>query len=293
MSNHDVGAIEQGPKGMRRRLRFLQTYASWRMAVRELWRFKWHENRRHDIVGGYHTRTAGVPYFVRHTTRDIGVFSEVFVLGEYVPPREVADWLSQLGRPPRILDVGGNIGLFATFARDRWPGAEVVSIEPDPDNLEILRRNAEAGSGLQVVAACASDHDGTLRFVAGQEAGSHVADAEAAEEETIEVPCVDVFRLADAADLIKIDIEGSEWEILADPRFAELSAGALVMEWHELLCPHAEPRKAAREALERAGFTIVDDRVDFPEVGMVWAVRSDRLDAAATPAHAEPVAVGS
>ena len=56
-------------------------------SVRELWRFKWRENRRKKMVGGYHTRGAGVPYFVRHTTRDIGVFSEVFVLGEYEPPR--------------------------------------------------------------------------------------------------------------------------------------------------------------------------------------------------------------
>jgi FkbM family methyltransferase len=271
-----MSAIEnqpQGtPKGIKRRLRFVKTYANWRRGVRELWRFKWRENRRMKMVGGYHTRSAGVPYFVRHTTRDIGVFSEVFVLGEYEPPAEVATWLSTLGRPARMLDVGGNIGLFATYARDRWPGTSVVSIEPDPDNLEILRRNASQGPDLEVVAACASTHDGTLRFVAGQQAGSHVANG-ASSEETIEVPCVDVFRLAESADLIKMDIEGSEWSILADSRLAGVPARALVMEWHELLCPHPEPRAAAREALERAGFTVIADREDFPEVGMMWAVR--------------------
>lgn len=279
MSNEDT-AIYDAPKGLQRRLRFVKTYASWRRAVRELWRFKWRENRRLETVGAYHTRDAGVPYFVRHTTRDIGVFSEVFVLGEYVPPPEVSDWLATLGRPPRILDIGGNIGLFSTFARDRWRGSRVVSIEPDPENLEILQMNAAAGTNLEVVPACASTRDGTLRFVAGQEAGSHVADASASED-TIEVPCVDVFRLAASADLIKMDIEGSEWEIIDDPRFAAVPAGVLVMEWHDLLCPHAEPRAAMREALERAGFTIIADRVSFPEVGMVWAVRSDRLTGSA------------
>ena len=39
------------------------------------------------------------------------------------------------------------------------------------------------------------------------------------------------------------------------------------MEWHDLLCPHPDPGAAAREALERAGFTIVADRTPFPEVG--------------------------
>ena len=272
MSYAHAGQLQATPKGVERRLRFLKTYSDWRRAVRELWRFKWRENRHMEIVGGYHTRLGDVPYFVRHTTRDIGVFSEVFVLGEYVPPPQVADWLATLGRPAQVLDVGGNIGLFATFARDRWPGTRVVSIEPDPDNLEILRLNASQGSDLEVVGACASTHDGTLRFVAGQEAGSHVADG-APGQDTIEVPCVDVFRLAESADLIKMDIEGSEWDILADPRLATVPAKALVMEWHDLLCPHANPRAAAREALQRAGFTIVADRVSFPEVGMIWAVR--------------------
>ncbi len=259
------------PGRLNRRVQFLRSYAGWRRAVRELWRFKWRENRRLQMVGAYHTRARGVPYFVRHTTRDIGVFSEIFVLGEYEPPEEIARWLDDLGRPPRILDVGGNVGLFATFARDRWPGASVVSVEPDPENLEILRRNAASGTNLEVVAACAASHDGTLRFVAGQQAGSHVAEGDC--EDAIEVSCVDVFRLAQPADFIKIDIEGSEWPILADPRLGSLPARACVMEWHELLCPHADPGAAAREGLERAGFTVVCDRTPFPEVGMVWGFR--------------------
>jgi FkbM family methyltransferase len=272
VSNAAESQPPQAETAIERRLRFLRTYGGWRRGVRELWRFKWRENRQKQMIGGYHTRGNGVPYFVRHTTRDIGVFSEIFVLGEYEPPAEVVDILEALGRPARILDVGGNIGLFTAFARDRWPGALVVAMEPDPENLEILRRTAAQRSDLEVVAACASTHDGTLRFVAGEEAGSHVADG-ASGENTIEVPCVDLFRVAESADLIKMDIEGSEWPILADPRLADLPARAIVLEWHDLLCPHPEPRVAAREALERAGFAVIDDRVAFPEVGMMWAVR--------------------
>ena len=45
-------------------------------------------------------------------------------------------------------------------------------------------------------------------------------------------PRVDVFPYLAAADLVKIDIEGSEWEILADARFAGIAARVLVLEYH-------------------------------------------------------------
>ena len=51
------------------------------------------------------------------------------------------------------------------------------------------------------------------------EAGSHVANGSSAEA-TIEVPCVDMFRLAESADFVKMDIEGSEWDILDRSRMA-------------------------------------------------------------------------
>src|SRR5580693_2719210 len=236
-----------------RRLRFVREYAVWRRAVRELWRFKWREHRAHAIVGAYHTRTGGVAYFIRHSSRDVGIFSEIFIAGEYDQPHAVLERIAALGRPPQILDLGANIGLFAASCRERWPGSSITAVEPDPENLELLRRTAAAGK-IEVVPACAANHEGTLRFVAGEFAESHVAGAEAGEQDTIEVPCVDAFRLAQSADLVKIDIEGSEWEILADPRLASLSAQAVVMEWHDKQCPHPDPRAAAHAALREAGF---------------------------------------
>jgi FkbM family methyltransferase len=238
--------------------------------VRELWRFKWREHRGEEVVGAYHTRRGAVPYFIRHGTRDVGIFSEIFIAGEYDPPPAVAERLAALGRPPRILDLGANIGLFAASCRERWPGASVVAVEPDPENLALLRRAAQGG--IEVIPACAADHDGSVRFVAGEFAESHVAGAESLEE-TIEVPCVDVFRLASSADLVKMDIEGSEWEILADPRLASVGAQAWVMEWHDKRCPHHDPSAAAHAALRDAGFEVLGEHRPIPSNGTVWALR--------------------
>jgi FkbM family methyltransferase len=259
-------------RSIARRLRFVREYATWRRAVRELWRFKWREHRARAVVGAYHTRRGAVPYFIRHGTRDVGIFSEIFIAGEYDPPPAVLQQLAALGRPPRILDLGANIGLFAAACRERWPGASVTTVEPDPENLELLRRTADDCDAIEVVAACATNYDGSVRFVAGQFAESHVADAEALED-TIEVPCVDAFRLAQSADLVKIDIEGSEWEILADPRLASLSARAWVMEWHDKQCPHPDPRAAAHDALREAGFEVLSEHRPVPSNGTIWALR--------------------
>lgn len=240
--------------------------------MRELWRFKWREHRARPTLGAYHTRSHAIPYFIRHATRDVGIFSEVFIAGEYDPPAAVAERLAGLGRPPRILDLGANIGLFSVFCRERWPGARVVSVEPDPENLALLRRTAAATPDIEVVAACAAPHDGSVRFVAGQFAESHVADGASAED-TIEVACVDALRLAAGADLVKIDIEGSEWEILADPRLAALGAQAIVMEWHEERCPRADPPAAAHAALRNAGFAVLGEHRPVSSNGTVWALR--------------------
>jgi FkbM family methyltransferase len=265
--------LHEGEPRLARRLRFIRQYAIWRQAVRELWRFKWREHRARPMLGAYHTRERAIPYFIRHGTRDVGIFAEIFIAGEYDPPSAVAERLADLGRAPRILDLGANIGLFAASCRERWPGASVVSVEPDPENLELLRRTAADTDAIEVIAACATDHDGSVRFVAGQFAESHVADEESAEE-TIEVPCVDALRLAQSADLVKIDIEGSEWDLLADPRFASISAQALVMEWHEERCPHADPPAAAHAALRAAGFRVLGEHRPVASNGTVWALRS-------------------
>jgi FkbM family methyltransferase len=262
-----------GSSSLARRLRFIREYGAWRRAVRELWRFKWREHRARPVIGGYHTRRGAVPYFIRHGTRDVGIFSEIFIAGEYDPPPAVSELMAALGRPPRIVDLGANIGLFAASCRERWPGTSITAVEPDPENLVLLRRTAAGAAEIEIVAACAANYDGSVSFVAGEFAESHVVGPDSQEQDTIEVPCVDVFGLAQDADLVKMDIEGSEWEILADPRLASLGAQALVMEWHDKRSSHPDPSAAARAALAQAGFEVLCEHRPVASNGTIWALR--------------------
>jgi hypothetical protein len=70
---------------------------------------------------------------------------------------------------------------------------------------------------------------------------------------------------------VKLDIEGSEWPILADSRFAELPARAAVLEYHPHMAPEPDAQAAARRLLESAGFATELIFHDPEGHGMMWA----------------------
>lgn len=214
-----------------------------------------------------------IPVVVRHLTPDLLTLDEVFVQRSYEEPPPVSALMERLGRPPRILDLGANVGMAAAWFARRWAGAEIVCVEPDPANLESLRAVA-APAGWRVVEAAAAAAPGTLEFSAGEFAASQAQPGGG-----IEVEAIDVFALADELrpDLVKSDMEGGEWALLGDARLRDLSARAIVMEYHPHLCPAPEdPRAEAFARLREAGYTVTDVPGPFgtPEgVGSLWAWR--------------------
>jgi hypothetical protein len=80
----------------------------------------------------------------------------------------------------------------------------------------------------------------------------------------------DVFGLLENVDLLKLDIEGSEWPILADPRMAELSVPVVMVEYHAHGAPSDNPERDARDALERVGYVTESTLDSAPGFGVVW-----------------------
>jgi hypothetical protein len=93
-------------------------------------------------------------------------------------------------------------------------------------------------------------------------------------EAGIDVMMVDLFTLDYDTDLLKMNIEGSEWSILSDARMADLQARVIVMEWHCRFAPRADPHAAALELLKRAGYEVHADHIETQKsTGVVWASR--------------------
>lgn len=225
--------------------------------------------------GEYTVRGSGVRVVLRHGTSDTRMFDEVFCARVYAPPAAVTATLAALGRPPRVVDLGANVGLSSADAAARWPGAEITAIEADPVNLPILERCAALNASARpwtVIGAAADVAVGSLRFVSGAGAESHAAH-ESETATSVAVRAVDAFDHLAHADLVKIDIEGGEWRILADARLSDTPIRALVLEHHGRMCPSRDPRATARELLEAAGFATAPGGPEHLGVGTVWAWR--------------------
>lgn len=114
----------------------------------------------------------------------------------------------------RVIDVGANIGYYTLlFARQVAPGGSILAIEPEPRNLEELRRNIEMNKleNVTVLPIALGRHDGRVTVEAGMNGrvGPLIDGGGGVEirrlDEIIDGP----------VDFIKVDVEGYESEVLA------------------------------------------------------------------------------
>jgi FkbM family methyltransferase len=159
------------------------------------------------------------PIAVRmYPSSDDFVFDQLFVRREYAPV------CRRLQQPKFILDLGANVGYASAIFASRYPSARILAVEPDPGNYELCVRNlAPYGARIQVMLGAVWANSTQLalergNFCDGREWATRVA--EAAPGGTADVKAWDVPGLLDIAqvseaDLVKIDIEGSEAEVFS------------------------------------------------------------------------------
>ena len=274
---------------MTRLIRWLATAAGFRLLTRvgpllrlsfalrgslleERLRFAANELRWRPVTAVYRLRESGVADALRHHTDDVLVLDEIFSQREYDPPAGVEAALAALPAAPRVVDLGANIGLFGAWVLGRFPDATIVAVEADPANAEVHRRAIDA-NGLagrwRLVEAFAATAPGVTRFAVGEHARSHRAGRD---ENAVEVEAVDVFPELAEADFVKIDVEGAEWELLADARFRRLRPKVVVLEYHREGSPDSDPAVAAKQALRRAGLQVIPaGRKPEFGAGILWA----------------------
>jgi FkbM family methyltransferase len=121
------------------------------------------------------------------------------------------------------VDLGAHIGASVVYFKDRRPEALVHGYEADPGTYAKLRRNAGSLPGVVLHPEAIAAHDGETAFYSSPQSwcSSLLRREEPGARERV-VPC---RRLATArreaglaeVDLLKLDVEGAEFEILADP----------------------------------------------------------------------------
>ena len=119
-----------------------------------------------------------------------------------------------------IIDVGAHIGQFNFFCAHYLDAARVISIEPQKDCFEILKLNAM--NPYDCIHSLVSTSEGMKVFYVSHTAPQHssyVKDPEETYQEGIKVPSHRLDAIMkewkiERCNLLKVDTEGSEYEVL-------------------------------------------------------------------------------
>ena len=141
--------------------------------------------------------------------------------------REVASIIKLIPDPGVVLDIGTHHAEWTVEILKRAPAAHVWGFEPASVNIGFLRDRLGAEPRFTLIEAGLSDHDGTLPFYAdapGSGLGSiHKRDLSLYGMrhdyvEDVEVISWRTFReryTSDPIDILKLDIEGHEFQVLS------------------------------------------------------------------------------
>lgn len=168
-------------------------------------------------------------------------------------------WTASLGTESVIVDAGAHQGEFSTHLRSRF-GCRCVLIEANPTLAAAL----EAGESDTILQAALSDRDGESEFVFSEnpEAGSIAHNDAGTGGTTTRVQTLSlesVLRIAGAErlDLLKLDIEGAEFDLLQHTPDEVLERiDQVTIEFHDFLPAFAGKRlfETSRSRLESLGF---------------------------------------
>lgn len=114
-----------------------------------------------------------------------------------------------------VLDLGANLGVFATRAAKRvGPSGRVIAVEPHPGNFARLQGNARRNglARLECVEAAAGDREGQVELFVHDRGINHSITRGSGKSVTVPLRTVDGLvreRGLERVDFLKIDIEGA------------------------------------------------------------------------------------
>ena len=179
-------------------------------------------------------------------------FEEIFCDGEYDLPLRRS--------PSTIIDAGANVGASVLWYRSKYPQARIIAVEPDPTTVRKLTVTLAGVPGVEIVAAALTKSAGRVQMVQSAHSwASRVVDEQSGLTVGVQgISLGDLLRDRGLSrvDLLKLDIEGSEWDVLPD---AVAVADDIVVE------VHGEDRLSRLNALAP----------QFPSASIAWV--NDRV----------------
>jgi FkbM family methyltransferase len=145
----------------------------------------------------------------------VGTYDEVFISNTFDRFQQLPHGL--------IIDAGANIGLTSILFSKRFPKNQIVCLEPEPDNIRLLKENLKGLSNIHILPWALYFRSGSviLNTSSGNSLSHTITIPGEKVSNSVEVRTVTVKEIlakfkADKIALFKIDIEGAEVELFAE-----------------------------------------------------------------------------
>ena len=206
-------------------------------------------NCRRDTL--YRLNHDGCRFLLRGKTIDFNVFNSIFIKGEYdIDPGFC---------PAYIVDAGAFTGFSAVYLHRRFPRATIIAVEPEASNYNLLEKNTKCFREIQPVRGGLYGEAGNLKILDrdAEKYAFQVSESLETGEELhgYTIPLLmKKFDLPEI-DLLKMDIEGSEFSVFSNNPEEWLPRVRMVIaEVHEYLHPGVGDQ--IMNILQKSGFTI-------------------------------------
>ena len=164
----------------------------------------------------------GKKVFYRTSSSDMTLIYEILLKSkyrsEYYFPEKI--------KPEVILDIGGNVGITSIYLASIFPNATIYSFEPLLENYKILQKNTQQYGNIKVFNIGLGSKNGSFKVFLSDDSEnfggvSFYSEGEGNKTESYTECKVrninDVIQELNISsiDLMKIDTEGSEYDILS------------------------------------------------------------------------------
>jgi len=179
--------------------------------------------KRYELVNGvrFLDFIFDVPDFPSFTEQ----FKELFVDENY---KFVSQSLS-----PVIIDCGANIGTSCMYFKTLYPRSKIIAFEADEKMVKILNHNLKNNNinDVDVIGSAVWIHNNGVEFSSeGADGGSIQGHKEKRRVDSVRLR--DVLLHLDKVDMLKIDIEGAEYEVIKDCQNSLDNVDNLFIKYH-------------------------------------------------------------
>ncbi|WP_161487286.1 FkbM family methyltransferase [Butyrivibrio hungatei] len=218
---------------------------------------------------GVNIKSINKTIYVRSNTSDVGLLKDFFWNNTYGGENQYEIDFSNynLGDVNTIIDAGANIGLFSVKFSAKYPDARFFCIEPEDSNFEMLKKNTEKINAKCIKAgvwykdcklnvATTPLSSGNVGFIVEEsDDGNGI--------EGTSIPSIMINNCINEIDILKMDIEGSEFNIFQHVNLVEWikKIKVLIIEVHDFY--HEGGSEEIKNIMTSMGFELIKCNEDL------------------------------